>query len=97
MVTTEFQETPLTSSYLIAFIISDFDTVSCATNRIPQRVFSRPNAIQFTDFALSNGIKILSAMENYLGLEYSLPKMDQIAIPDFSAAAMENWGIVTYR
>ena len=48
-------------------------------------------------YANEIGPKILTFYEEYFGIEYPLPKQDMIAIPDFSAGAMENWGLVTYR
>jgi hypothetical protein len=36
-------------------------------------------------------------METILGIEYPLTKLDLVAVPDFAAGAMENWGIITFR
>jgi aminopeptidase N len=102
-VTTVFQDTPLMQAYLVAFVISDFISISNAATKQPnellQSVFGQPGAISTGegDFALDAGIKIMHKMEDYFGFPYTLPKMDQIALPDFSAGAMENWGLVTYR
>lgn len=97
-VTTFFQTTPPTSSYLIAFVVSDFlSKTSVDVNGIPHRIFSQPNKINETDFALEAGENILSAISDYLNVSYSLPKMDQIGVPDFAPGAMENWGLVTYK
>lgn len=90
--------TPLTSTYLIAFIISDFEYLASGPNAaIPHRAISRPNALGLNHVVLDAGERILDAIAEYVGVEYTLPKMDQVAIPDFSAGAMENWGLVTYR
>lgn len=99
MVTTHFGTTPPTSTYLIAYIVSDFESVTNAnaSTGFPHRVFARPNAINQTGLTLEAGEKILTAIETFLDVPFTLPKMDQAAIPDFSPGAMENWGLVTYR
>lgn len=49
------------------------------------------------DFANEIGPKCLNFYDEFFKIDYPLPKMDMIAIPDFNAGAMENWGLVTYR
>lgn len=48
-------------------------------------------------FALEVAVKALPFYKDYFGISYPLVKMDLIAIADFAAGAMENWGLVTYR
>ena len=43
------------------------------------------------------GPKVLSFFEEYFKIPFPLPKSDMIALPDFKAGAMENWGLITYR
>lgn len=63
----------------------------------PYRVWTTPGKKEMGRFALDVGVKVLSYFEEYYGVPYPLPKTDMIAIPDFSAGAMENWGLITYR
>ncbi|XP_055585299.1 aminopeptidase N-like [Uranotaenia lowii] len=92
---TRFETTPPISSYLLAFLVSDFEYLEEEN----QRVFARPNAVQHAQFALTTGLATIEALDEYYGVQYSqyMPKLDQSAIPDFSAGAMENWGLCTYR
>ncbi|XP_019527002.2 aminopeptidase N-like [Aedes albopictus] len=94
-VTTKFERTPRMSPYLLAFLVSDFKYIAEGN----QRVFTRPNAINQTEYALASGLRTLQAMDEYLGIPYTthMSKLDQAAIPDFDAGAMENWGLCKYR
>lgn len=80
---TSFDETPLISPYLIAFIVSDYTfTRINATdeNNTTQRVFANKESIDQTSYALIEGIHILKAMENTLQVPFSLPKLDHASI-----------------
>ncbi|KAK3095167.1 hypothetical protein FSP39_010973 [Pinctada imbricata] len=93
-----FQTTPPVSTYLLAFIISDFNyTSAVTTNNVTYRAWARPEAVEQTRYALSVGVEVLTYFEDYFNISFPLPKQDMIAIPDFAAGAMENWGLITYR
>ncbi|KJH48909.1 peptidase family M1 [Dictyocaulus viviparus] len=97
-ITTKFKTTPLMSSYLLAIFVSEFQYIEQKTkNGIRLRVWSRPEAKMMTQYALSGGIRCLEFYEQYFGINYPLEKQDMVALPDFAAGAMENWGLITYR
>lgn len=93
-----FRETPLMSTYLLAFIVGELNVIETNNFRVPVRVFAPPNQdIEHGRFALELAAKTLDFYEKTFDSKFPLPKMDMVAIPDFSAGAMENWGLITYR
>ncbi|XP_052844663.1 aminopeptidase Ey-like isoform X2 [Drosophila gunungcola] len=94
----EFQESVPMSTYLVAYSVNDFSNKpSTLPNGALFRTWARPNAIDQCDYAAEFGPKVLQYYEKFFGIKFPLPKIDQIAVPDFSAGAMENWGLVVYR
>uniref|UniRef100_A0A915HSW0 Puromycin-sensitive aminopeptidase n=1 Tax=Romanomermis culicivorax TaxID=13658 RepID=A0A915HSW0_ROMCU len=86
------------SSYLVAFIVGDFEYVEGYTSdNVRVRIYTLPGKKYQGEFALQVAIKALPFFSNFFGVSYGLPKCDLIAIPDFNFGAMENWGLVTYR
>ncbi|XP_050293698.1 uncharacterized protein LOC126734205 [Anthonomus grandis grandis] len=98
---TKFHETTRMSTYLVAFTISEFTCTSGDTieTGVPHQVCSRNEEKDDRKFAAEVGTPLMRTLESITGIKYGayMPKMDQLAIPDFSAGAMENWGLVTYR
>ncbi|KAM9409836.1 aminopeptidase Ey-like isoform 2-T2 [Pholidichthys leucotaenia] len=96
---TKFEPTELMSTYLLAFVVCDFTYIGETSENILIRIWARRKAIEEGqgDYALSKTGPILTFFEDYYNITYPLKKSDQIALPDFGAGAMENWGLVTYR
>ncbi|SCU87998.1 LADA_0E07536g1_1 [Lachancea dasiensis] len=94
---TSFNTTPKMSTYLVAFIVAELKYVENKDFRIPVRVYASPGEEHNGQFAADLTAKTLAFFERAFGIEYPLPKMDNVAIHEFSAGAMENWGLVTYR
>ncbi|XP_076155196.1 aminopeptidase N-like [Alosa pseudoharengus] len=96
---TKFAPTPKMSTYLLAFIVSDYDFIQAMEGDVSIRIFARRKAIAAGqgEYALNVTGPILKFFETYYNATYPLKKSDQIALPDFNAGAMENWGLITYR
>ena len=93
-----FDTTPRLSTYLVAFVVGEFSRLDGKTKEgVAVRVFTPPGMGEQGTFALGVATKALSFFTRYFGEAYPLPKLDLVAVPDFSAGAMENWGLVTFR
>lgn len=94
----KFAETPIMSTYLVGMIVGEFDSVSDVTKEgVLVTVYTPLGRSERGMFALNVATKALSFYTDRFGIEYPLKKLDMLAIPDFAAGAMENWGVVTYR
>ena len=96
--TVSFLESPRMSTYLLAFVVGEFDHVSSLTQHgVLIRVFGPPGKPELGEFALDCAVKALDVYDDTFGQPFPLPKQDMVAIPEFAMGAMENWGLVTYR
>ena len=95
--TLTFATTPKMSTYLVAFLVGDFQCTKGKSEGVPIRVCSTPDKVKLTKFALQASEHFLKYYDHYFGIKYPMPKLDLIAIPDFEAGAMENFGAITYR
>ncbi len=92
-----FNTTPRMSSYLLYLGVGRYDSVEGEEGKIKLRVMCVPGKKKLARLALNYSKKFIRFFEGYFGIRYPLPKIDFLAIPDFSAGAMENWGAITFR
>jgi len=92
----KFQQTPRMSTYLLFFGVGEFEFIEDKGD-VLVRAVTLPGMTKHSEFGLQFGKKCLEFSEDYYGVKYPLPKLDLIAISDFAAGAMENWGAITFR
>ncbi|WP_329742539.1 M1 family metallopeptidase [Dyella sp. A6] len=103
--TLTFAQTKPLPTYLVAFAVGPWDIVSGPVIS-PDAYRSKPLRLRGIAAAgqahrmkhiLGETPAIIHTLENYYAFGYPWDKLDLLAAPDFSAGAMENPGLVTFR
>ena len=85
MTRTSFATSPIMSSYLLAFVVSDFETVSNENTKtldqVLQNIYVRPGDIPRTDFSMAMSQEVLHQLEEFVDIKYDLPKLDSVDVP----------------
>uniref|UniRef100_A0A674F2T5 Leucyl/cystinyl aminopeptidase n=1 Tax=Salmo trutta TaxID=8032 RepID=A0A674F2T5_SALTR len=98
MLEDEFEQTSVNmSTYLVAFIVANFTSITRNVSSTLVSVYSVPEKKEHTQYALDTASRLLQFYNTLFDTEYPLRKLDLVAIPDFLAGAMENWGLITFR
>ncbi|KAI5797320.1 peptidase family M1-domain-containing protein [Pyronema domesticum] len=99
-----FITAPKMSTYLYAWACGEFEFIESFTEReyegrgkLPVRVYTTKGLVEQGRFALENACKIVDYFSEIFKIDYPLPKVDLLAVHEFSHGAMENWGLITYR
>jgi puromycin-sensitive aminopeptidase len=94
----KFKPTPKMSTYLLAYMIGDYEKSEIKTkNGVTIRIFTSKGKKHQVKFALDVTKRALEYLNDYFAIPYPMPVLDLVAIPDFSAGAMENWGAIAFR
>lgn len=88
-----YQETPPVSTYLVGFFVGDYKGIQSRNIGI----YTHKNYLLQAEYLANESPKLLQEMESFTGIDYMLPKLDMLAIPNLSAGSMENWGLIAYR
>ncbi|PYJ13059.1 MAG: aminopeptidase [Verrucomicrobia bacterium] len=91
-----FAATPPMSSYLNVFVAGELDLIESRVGPTQIRVIATKGKAELGRYALEVTAQILQYYNEYFGVPYPLPKLDQIALPGGFGGAMENWGGITY-
>ncbi len=92
-----FSRTPIMSTYLIYLGVGEFEFLTSKLGKVLVRIVTTKGNKSKGKLSLDLTKKFLRRYEKYFGIKYPLPKLDMIAVPDFAAGAMENWGAITFR
>ncbi len=93
-----FGDTMVMSTYLVAFVVGPLEASDLVdVDGLALRVYHVPGKSHLTGFALDIGAFALRWFQDYYGIPYPGEKVDLLALPDFAAGAMENFGCITFR
>jgi aminopeptidase N len=91
-----FAPTPAMPSYLLAVAVGRFDVLEGQAEGVPLRIFTPPGQRENARYAMDVTQRLLPFYNRYFGVPYSLPKLDQVAVPGTRNGAMEDWGLISY-
>jgi aminopeptidase N len=96
---TKFETSPKMSPYLLAFVYGEMHCVSgkSKSGTVVSTYATVAQPLSHLEFANKEAIDCLDFFIDYFKTPFPLPKIDQVALPDFDALAMENWGLITFR
>jgi aminopeptidase N len=92
-----FDRTPAMASYLFVLACGKLEWVEDEVAGVKLRILTTPGKKELGRYALEVTKEILPYYNEYFGIPYPLPKLDQIALPSGFGGAMENWGGITYN
>ena len=92
-----FARSPAMASYLIAFSAGELDSIEDEVNGVTLRIFPTAGKREQARYALDATKQILPFYNEYFGIKYPPPKLDQVAFPSTGASGMENWGAILYN
>ena len=101
--TVSFERSPKMSTYLLAWTVADLEYVEAFTKRtyngkqLPVRVYTTRGLKHQGQLGVDVCAKVVDFYSEIFSIEYPLPKIDLVAVHEFSHNAMENWGLITYR
>lgn len=95
MVWTRFRKTPVMSTYLVAFVVSDYVRVPNADGTV--NVWTRPELTPYSKLAQNVAERARQLLTCYTNSTDRMPKIDNFAIRKLSSGAMENWGLIIYK
>ena len=95
--TLTFSPTRRMSPYLVALAVGDWECIAGRSGSVPVRVCGTPNRKDELGFALESAELALGYFNRQFSVPYPFEKLDIVAVPDFSAGAMENTGAIFFR
>ena len=97
--TVTFKKTPKMSTYLLYLGVGKFvqEKGRHGETELYAAYADRPTGKINTGFSFEATQKVLDYYESYFGIPFQLPKLHNVAVPEFAYGAMENWGAITYR
>jgi aminopeptidase N len=96
LVDVTFKTSPKMSTYLLFFGLGEFDRITKQVGPTEVGVIVGRGNGEKGRYALDASAKIVEYYNDYFGVPYPLPKLDNVAAPGQSQffSAMENWGAI---
>lgn len=93
-----YLDSPKMSSYLLAFVVGEFDFVQEMTKHgVLIRLYTPPGKSDQGDYALKCAINALDLFDDFFNVPYPLPKLDMVAIPEFAAVSNNSSCVITHQ